>query len=128
MSLLLDTHVLLWFVLDEPRLSKTARTRIIESDDAVFISPASLWEVAIKIGLGKYSIPGPFEEFWTHQMSLNSFSLLPISLAHTARVIDLHPVHRDPFDRLLVAQALEESIPIVSGDAILDEYGVVRIW
>ena len=63
MSLLLDTHVLLWFVLDEPRLSKTARTRIIESDDAVFISPASLWEVAIKIGLGKYSIPEPFEEF-----------------------------------------------------------------
>lgn len=128
MSLLLDTHALLWFVLDEPRLSHTARARIIETDDAVFVSPASLWEIAIKIALGKYSIPGPVEEFWTRQMSLNSFSLLPITLAHTARIVDLYPVHRDPFDRLLVAQALEERIPIVSSDKVLDESGVVRIW
>lgn len=128
MSLLLDTHALLWFVLDEPRLSTTARTRIMEADGAVYVSPASLWEVAIKIGLGKYSIPGPFEEFWTQQLSINSFSLLPISLAHTARVIELPHVHRDPFDRLLVTQALVENIPIVSSDTLLDGYGVGRIW
>lgn len=128
MSLLLDTHALLWFVLDEPRLSTPARMKILEANDEVFVSPASLWEIAIKIGIGKYEIPGPFEEFWTAQLELNDFSRLPISVAHLAQVVVLPAIHRDPFDRLLIAQALSENIELVSADSLFDGYGVKRIW
>ena len=128
MSLLLDTQSLLWFVLDDSRLSQKARQSIISVDGPVFVSPASLWEIAIKISLGKYALPAPFAAFWDDQMLLNDFVLLPISLSHTARVADLSYHHRDPFDRLIIAQSLVEGIPVVSSDGLFDLYGVERIW
>jgi PIN domain nuclease of toxin-antitoxin system len=128
MNLLLDTHALLWFVLDDSQLSSKARDSIIATDGFVFVSPASLWEIAIKINIGKYALPAPFAAFWEEQLQTNDFSLLPITVAHTARVAVLPFYHRDPFDRLIIAQSLAEGIPVVSSDAAFDAYGVGRIW
>lgn len=128
MNLLLDTQALLWFVLDDSRLSETARESIVAADGIVYVSPASLWEVAIKISLGKYALPMPFAAFWDDQLLANDFTLLPISVAHTARVAELPYHHRDPFDRLIIAQSLVEMIPVVSSDELFADYGVERIW
>lgn len=128
MSLLLDTQALLWFLLDDSRLSSMARKCIVETDVSIYVSPASLWEIAIKISLGKYTLPIPFVAFWDEQLRTNDFSILPITIPHTARVADLPFHHRDPFDRLIIAQSLEEGIPVVSIDNAFDHYGVKRIW
>lgn len=128
MNLLLDTQALLWFVLDDPRLSDKARENIIATEGLIFVSPASLWEIAIKIRLGKYALPAPFAAFWEEQLLTNDFTLLPISVSHTAQVVDLPFHHRDPFDRLIIAQSLVEGIPLVSSDDMFDHYGVERIW
>ena len=128
MNLLLDTQALLWFVLDDSRLSETARENIVSADALVFVSPASLWEIAIKISLGKYALPMPFATFWDDQLLTNDFVLLPISVPHTARITDLPYHHRDPFDRLIIAQSLVEKIPVVSSDELFARYGVERIW
>lgn len=128
MSLLLDTQSLLWFVLADSRLSSKALENIVSSDGLVYVSPASLWEIAIKISLGKYALPAPFVAFWDEQFLANDFTILPISVSHTARVIDLPFHHRDPFDRLIIAQSLVEQIPVVSSDKLFDQYGVERIW
>ena len=128
MSLLLDTHALLWFLLDDPRLSSTAREAIAGHPEAVRVSPASHWEIAIKISLGKYELPMAFAEFWERQLAVNDFTILPITIAHTAKVAGLPFHHRDPFDRLLIAQALQEDLPIVGNDGAFDAYGVKRIW
>ena len=128
MNLLLDTQALLWFLLDDPRLSEKAQENIVVTDRLIFVSPASLWEIAIKISLGKYALPTPFAAFWDEQLLTNDFTLLPISVSHTARVVDL-PFHpRDPFDRLIIAQSLVQGIPVVSSDDMFDRYGVERVW
>jgi PIN domain nuclease of toxin-antitoxin system len=132
MSLLLDTQALLWFILDDTRLSKKAQESIVAPDVLIYVSPASLWEIAIKISLGKYALPASFAAFWDEQFKTNDFSLLPITVSHTARVVDLPFHHRDPFDRLIIAQSLEEGIPVVSNDDMFDHYGVgsgmVKSW
>ena len=126
--LLLDTQALLWFVLDDKRLSGTACQAIVTAESSVFVSPASLWEIAIKISLGKYKLPINFAEFWQEQLHINDFRLLPISIAHTAQVARLPFHHRDPFDRLIIAQAKSLNIPVVSSDAAFDDYEVKRVW
>ena len=128
MSVLLDTQCVLWFLLDDPRLSETARESIVTADSSIFISPASRWEIAIKISLGKYKLPTPFVDFWAEQLATNDFALLPIGVSHAARVVNLPFHHRDPFDRLIIAQSLVESIPVVSCDEMFDQYGVMRVW
>ena len=128
MNLLLDTQALLWFLLDDPKLSNKARKVIIHAEGAIFVSPASFWEIAIKISLGKYALPEPYLNFWNRQMQENALTLLPITLDHTARIADMPFHHKDPFDRLLIAQSLEEQVPIVSSDSIFDAYGVNRLW
>jgi len=128
MTLLLDTQALLWFLLDDPRLSVKAREGIIAKDSLIFVSPASLWEIAIKISLGKYALPVPFAVFWENQLRINEFTLLPVSVSHAALIADLPFHHRDPFDRLIIAQSLVESIPVVGSDNAFDSYGVRRIW
>ena len=128
MNLLLDTQALLWFVLDDPRLSGRARESIVATDGLIFVSPASHWEIAIKISLGKYALPAPFAAFWDDQLLTNNFTLLSISMSHTARVVDLPFHHRDPFDRLIIAQSLVEGTPVASSDEMFDRYGVKRVW
>jgi PIN domain nuclease of toxin-antitoxin system len=94
----------------------------------VLLSPASYWEIAIKISLGKYQLPEPFETWMEHQIQINEFEILPIKISHAAIIATLPFHHKDPFDRLLVAQALVEKLPIISGDQVLDAYSVVRHW
>ena len=128
MKLLLDTHALYWFIEDDPQLSPRARTAVSDPANEVLFSPASYWEMAIKISLGKWQLNRPYEEFLDVGLTQYGFLVLPIQPAHTARLIALPFFHKDPFDRLLVTQALVEQIPIVSSDAQLDAYGVTRIW
>jgi PIN domain nuclease of toxin-antitoxin system len=126
--LLLDSHAFLWFILDDARLSDRAKSLIAAAESEVVISPATLWEMAIKVRLGKYTLPEPFGLFMQTQLTLNRISLLPIDVRHTALLATMPFHHRDPFDRLIVAQALVESIGLVSVDARLDAYGVARLW
>jgi PIN domain nuclease of toxin-antitoxin system len=128
MRILLDTQCFLWYVLDDPQLSSVARAAIDDPEADVLVSPVSFWELSIKISLGKYSLTVPYEMFWREGMDGNGFQVLPIELRHTAALCTLPFHHRDPFDRLLVAQALTEDIPIASSDAILDAYGIRRVW
>lgn len=128
MKLLLDTHSFLWFIEDDARLSRTAKTIIEDGDNEVLLSVGSLWEMAIKVSLGKLKFSQPFATFVPAQLATNTISLLPITVDHPAQVVTLPFHHRDPFDRLLIAQALTEDIPIVGADAVFDGYGVKRFW
>lgn len=128
MRLLLDTNAFLWFVLDSPNLGKRAREAISDAANDVEVSPATLWEIAIKIRLGKYALPEPFESFVERELSVNHFVLLPIEPKHLAVLTTLPFHHRDPFDRLLVAQAMVEEIPLISSDRALEAYAIQRIW
>ncbi len=128
MKLLLDTHTFLWFMLNQPELSTTARDLIINPNNDILLSPASYWEIAIKISIGKYQLPGPYELWMNDQLLTNTIEILPITIAHTATVIKLPFHHKDPFDRLLIAQSIAENISIISTDGIFDSYAVDRIW
>ncbi len=126
MIVLLDTQAFLWWVTDAPRLSRRARKTI--ADSQCRLSVASCWEIAIKAGLGRLDAPRPLERFLQQQLEINGFTLLPIALEHAAAVRELPFHHRDPFDRLIAAQARGEEIPIVSGDPVFTKYGLARIW
>ena len=128
MKLLLDTHAFLWFILGDGKLSSAARSRIADPINEIMISPASYWEIAIKISLGKYSLGQPFQAFIEKQIAVNQFRVLAIEPKHAAALIGLPHHHRDPFDRLLVAQAIVEGLPIVSTDLLLDSYPIRRLW
>lgn len=128
MKVLLDTHVFLWWITDDPRLSERAREIISDGENTLFFSAASAWEIAIKAKLGKLSVPGDFEAFITEQLIQNSITPLPVRLGHALRVYNLPVHHRDPFDRLLVAQAQVEKLPIVTGDPAIAQYPVEVIW
>jgi PIN domain nuclease of toxin-antitoxin system len=127
-KVLLDTHAVLWFISRDFQLSPTARTAIEGNGCEVFVSLASIWEIAIKHSLGKLSLKlqlvGEFPEF----LQQNGFILLPIEFAHAVGVASLAHHHGDPFDRLLVSQSLIENMPLVSHDKRLDDYGIRRIW
>jgi len=127
MRLLLDTHTFLWFIDDNPRLSFNAKS-LLESDNDLLLSTASLWEIAIKLSIGKLALPQPFEPFVREQLSINAIDILEIDLSHLGAVSTLPFHHRDPFDRLLVAQASVEQIPIVSADVEFDAYSIERRW
>lgn len=130
MRLLLDTHSLLWYTLNDPKLSATANTLILDAANEILVSPASYWEIAIKISIGKLTVQQPFEDFIDACISQYGFRLLPIHPDHTVRVASLpfSAKHKDPFDRLIVAQALVQSIPLISDDPALDAYGIQRLW
>ena len=130
MRVLLDTHTLLWYALDDKRLSDAARLLIVDSQNEVFMSPVSWWEIAIKVSIGKLKLHQPYDDFIDVCRYRYAFHILNIEPAHTARLAALAfpPNHKDPFDRLLVAQAIVEQVAIVSSDEPLDAYPVHRIW
>ena len=128
MRVLLDTHALLWFLLDDPRLSRVARDLIANAQNRPEVSPASYWEIAIKISLGKYELPEPLGAFVDRELADNDIRILPILPRHAAELTDLPFHRRDPFDRLIIAQAMVEDIPVVSTDPLFDPYPVRRIW
>ena len=126
MPVLLDTHAFLWWCEDSPELSKKARATMTAQD--CFVSMATFWEIAIKLNLGKLHLPAAIGKYLPDQMSLNGFEQLEISFRQIVRCASMERHHGDPFDRLLVAQAQEESLPIVSRDPAFDLYGIKRIW
>jgi PIN domain nuclease of toxin-antitoxin system len=122
--LLVDTHALLWWLTDDPALSPTARDAIADPANEPLVSTASVWEIAIKRSLGKLAAPDELPD----SISDGGFAWLPISAQHAWQVRDLPMHHRDPFDRVLVAQALIERLPIVTSDPRFGEYGVEIRW
>lgn len=125
---LLHTHTMYWYIEGDTKLSNTAQTLIQDASNEVLISPACYWEIAIKASIGKWTLNRTYEEFIDLGLQQYGFQVLPILLTHTAKLIGLRFHHKDPFDRLIVAQALAEGIPIVSADAQLDAYGITRLW
>jgi PIN domain nuclease of toxin-antitoxin system len=128
MTLLLDTHTILWFWWNDPRLSPTARNLICDPVNRKLVSAATPWEVAIKVSLKKLDIGGPYRGFFPHHMLRNNFEWLPTTDAHLANLASLPFHHKDPFDRLIIAQAIIEGIPVVSNDPHFDAYPVARMW
>jgi len=128
MTLLLDTHTALWFWWDDPQLSTTARALICDPANRKLVSPASALEVAIKVSLRKLNIGGPYRGFFPQQMLRTNFEWLLGTDDHFAALSALPFHHKDPFDRLLIAQAQIEGIPIVSADDQFDAYGITRMW
>jgi len=128
MTLLLDTHSFLWFWWDDPQLSETAKQAICDATNRKLISTVSCWEIAIKVSLKKLDLGAPYRGFIHEHMVRNNFELLQITDEHLAMLVALPFHHKDPFDRLLIAQALYEQIPLVSVDPQLDAYSVTRIW
>jgi PIN domain nuclease of toxin-antitoxin system len=128
MKLLLDTHVFLWWVADSPRLTAKAIAAIEDGANEIHLSAISGLEIAIKSALGKLDLPSPAPAFVTDQMARNAFLHLPVEMRHTLAVADLPPIHRDPFDRVLVAQARAEKLAIVTGDAEIGRYDVKVVW
>lgn len=118
MRLLLDTQVFLWFLADDKRLSATAKQQVVDADE-VFVSAATIWEVAIKVGIGKLSVN---PQDLIGEIASNGFVELPVLARHASLVSTLPPHHRDPFDRLLLAQAMAEPLLLMTSDAVLKAY------
>ena len=128
MRVLLDTHTFLWWTANDPFLSSAATEIICNQQNVCFLSLASCWEIAIKSSIGKLRLTVQVERFILDQIAEDGFVLLPIEFRHIAKVERLAFHHRDPFDRLLVAQCITEKMAIVSADKSLDLYGIKRIW
>src|SRR5947209_8108841 len=118
MRVVLDTHAMYWYIEGDPKLSSIALALVQDRSNEILISPASCWEIAIKISIGKWRLNRSYEEFVDIGLNQYGFKLLPIIPAYTAHLIELPFHHKDPFDRLLVAQAVVESLPIISSDAV----------
>lgn len=127
MRLLLDTHALLWWLVDDARLGASARAAIRDAE-AVFVSAVSAFEIAQKHRLGKLTLPPGLLDRLEAVLTAEAFTPLPVAVAHATLAGRLLHAHRDPFDRLLIAQGLLEQLPLVSGDAVFDQFGVSRLW
>lgn len=128
MKLLLDTHALIWFAEDDANLSDPALQALADEKNDLYCSVASIWEMAIKISLGKLRMTARLDDRFQRRLETSGFSLLTVDYAHAAQVSALPWHHRDPFDRLLLAQATLEQMALVSQDHQFDAYGVHRIW
>jgi PIN domain nuclease of toxin-antitoxin system len=128
MRLLLDAHALLWFLADDPQLSATARAALVDSTNERWLSPISLVEIALKARLGKLPLSAPFGVLFPAQLAANRVQLYPLEPRHIEPLTTLPFHHKDPFDRLLVATILVDKLDLVSADAVLDAYGITRVW
>ncbi len=127
MQILLDTHAFIWFVEADPHLPTNLKKTLENQENEIFISMASIWEIGIKVSLDKLKINKSIEQI-IEQAEMNGFQILPILPSHIVRLCTLEFHHRDPFDRLILAQCLSENQIIASTDTIFDAYGVKRIW
>jgi len=125
---LLDTHTLLWIITDDQRLSKKAKKLFLDSNNSVYISIVSLWELVIKISLGKLRVEGEFEDFIKSHIIGNDITILNITVSHLGLLEKLPFKHRDPFDRLIICQSMDENIPIITSDKAFKKYKVICIW
>jgi len=125
---LLDTHSFLWLITDDDSLSELARSVFLNPDSTLFVSAVTGFEISVKFSLRKLRLSEPPREFIENRLRNNALTALPVTMPHTYRLASLPFHHRDPFDRLLVAQALEEDMPILSADTVLSAYGIERLW
>jgi PIN domain nuclease of toxin-antitoxin system len=128
MKALLDTHVFLWWINDDKRLSSFAPDVISDANNELFVSAATGWEIAIKAQIGRLELPGEAQHFVAEQLRINAFKPLPIGMNHALHVSTLPDLHRDPFDRMLIAQAQMENMPILSVDPNIRKYQIEIIW
>lgn len=126
MRILIDTHVLLWGLQDEARLSHKVRTLLPVSE--VWISVAGLWEIIAKTQIGKLALPRPTGDYLARKLTANGVSVLSLTFDHVRRLEEIPLHHRDPFDRILIAQSIEEKLPVVTADPLLAKYAINRIW
>ncbi len=126
MIYLIDTHALIWFLSNSKQLSKKA-LEAIENENVV-VSIASLWEISLKISLGKLKLAQPFAEVFPKQLEINSIEILPIAIEHLKLVSELEYFHRDPFDRLIIVQAISEGMTLISKDSVFQKYDVDLLW
>lgn len=127
MDILLDTHAFMWFVNGDPSLAKKAKEVIESTDNQRFLSVASLWEMAIKINIGKLSLSQPYH-LVKQQIEDNDIELLPIEFDHTLQFVSLPLHHRDPFDRLIIAQAMTEAMTVITKDENFKHYPIEIVW
>jgi PIN domain nuclease of toxin-antitoxin system len=125
---LLDTHTFLWFLGGDEQLPQTARQLIEDMDNEVLLSTVSLWEIAIKSSLGKLTLVEPFDKLIPREMMANEIQLLPISISALSQLTTLPFHHRDPFDRLIIAQAMTENLTVIGKDPAFSQYAVGLIW
>ncbi len=128
MTLLLDTHAFLWFCQGDNALNARAKNLLRDPGHRKLLSVASCWEIAIKAGLKKLALGEPSRTYLSAALAMTGFEILPITVEHATAVETLPMNHKDPFDRLLIAQAIVEKLPIVSGDVAFDGYAVTRLW
>lgn len=128
MRILLDTHVFLWWVEGDRPLPTKIRDALANPENECLVSLVSAWEMSIKTSLGKLKLAQPVRRYIDEHVMANDFRYLEIRMPHIGRVETLPSHHGDPFDRLLIAQALEEKLPIATADTVFRKYGVKRIW
>jgi len=128
MKAILDTHAFIWWITDDNQMSPGARKVIEDEDNEIFVSAASIWEIVIKAKLGKITLPKRADIFLAEQIALNDFSSLPMLNSHALKIFSLPDIHRDPFDRMLVAQAQTEDCPIITSDSVIGKYSVSCVW
>ncbi len=128
MNVLLDTHAFLWWITDNDELSPRAREVITDGRNELFLSAASGWEISIKTRLGRIDFPKAPDKFLIHHLSVNGITPLSISIQHALQVLNLPDIHRDPFDRIIVAQAILEKMTILTRDAYIKRYDVSTCW
>jgi PIN domain nuclease of toxin-antitoxin system len=127
-KVLIDAHVFIWWVLDMPELSDRCRSVLGDGDNEILLSVASAYEIAYKAEHGRLTLPGAPSDYVRSRLAANAFGTLPIELEHVLRAAKLPPVHGDPYDRMLVAQAQLEGIPILTADRAVSRYDVETIW
>jgi PIN domain nuclease of toxin-antitoxin system len=128
MRLLLDTHTVLWFLANDARLKPTAKAAIEDPATERWVSPISLLEIAINVGIGKLPLPAPFGQMFPADLIAADIHLLPLEVEHIEPLTTLPRHHKDPFDRVIAATALVEGLTLVSADATFDAYGLTRLW
>ena len=128
MKFLLDTHAFLWWVTNADELSNTVREIITDTDNTILFSVASAWEIVIKFRTGKLSLPEKPEIYIPSRIAANQFQGLPIEINHVLQVANLPDYHKDPFDRILIAQSQIEKVPILTKDNLIIQYQVMTIW
>lgn len=128
MRLLLDTHTVIWWVDQDHLLSPSSYAAIADPINDLLLSTGTIWEIAIKVGLAKLSLSRPYRQWLSQAMADLGVAVLPVAVEYADVQAELPKHHRDPFDRLLIAQAIVENVPMVSNDTIFDQYGVARVW
>lgn len=128
MKILLDTHTFLWWVVEDAQLSLKAKEIIANPDNKIYFSVVSAWEIIIKVGIGKLSLSEPPETYIPSRITSNQFEILAVQMPHILKINSLPNFHKDPFDRLLIAQSLVEDLSLLTVDNAIAQYSVQTIW